>query len=85
MDQSNDLQPSVKEGNEKCDSRTSASIVLTATLAIAGIGAPALLPEGTTAERIEAIQKAFKSGAIELQPISSSEEAPPKGRMMAHT
>jgi hypothetical protein len=84
MDKSNELQPSSKERDEGRDGHTGTSIILTATLAIAGIGSPTLLQASTPEGRIMAIQKAIKSGAIELQPISSPGKAPLKGRMMAH-
>jgi hypothetical protein len=77
MDHSDNMQYRVLDG----DIHARTSIVLTATLAITGIGVPSAPPEGSTAaERIEAIHRAVLSGVIKLQPISSLQ-----GRTLAYS
>lgn len=85
MDQSNKVHDREPERDTECDSHTGAVIVLTATLAIAGIGVFAAPSEASTvAERINAIHIAVESGVMKPLYISPSGDASPQGRMMAY-
>lgn len=85
MDQSNKVPKRSLDREVQIAPCSGTSIFLTATLAVAGMGLPVGQAEArTTAERIETIHKAVKSGVLELQSMPDSSESTLQGRVMQY-
>lgn len=85
MDQSNNVPTRLPGPELQIAPCSGTSIFLTATLAIAGMGLPVGQAEArTTAERIETIHEAVKSGVLELQSMPDSGENTLQGRVMQY-